>query len=72
MSAFRKVHAVLEPLRALKTRRMTNIQRVCVDIVVDALGGANVAVEELAEELGSELFLTCGGVESHPYPSLLT
>src|SRR5690606_12691115 len=40
----------LEALRALEARRMPDVQRVGVDVVVDALRHADLTVEELAKE----------------------
>jgi hypothetical protein len=41
----------LEAVRALEARRMTDVERVRVDVVIDALGDFDIAVEELAEEV---------------------
>ena len=44
-------------MRAFEAGRVSNIQRVRVDIVIDALGDTDIAIEELAEEFLSGLLL---------------
>jgi hypothetical protein len=59
-SVRRELDADLESVRALETRRVTDRQGVRVDVVIDAFVDADIAVQELAEEMFCGLAL-CNG-----------
>ena len=66
-SAVRVVHSGLETRGALEARRVTDVERVCVDVIVDTLNRLDLAVQELAEEVFSDLLLG-NGVDTHRIP----
>ena len=70
-SAVRVLKAGLETDRALETRRVPNVERVRVDVIVDALNSLDLAIQELTEESFGK-FLLGNWVDTHQIPRPFT
>lgn len=55
-----ELEADLQSVRALEARRMADVERVRIDVVIDTLGDFDIAIQELAEEVFGSFLLEDG------------